>query len=321
MSAAGEVARVILVSVSRVQGSVMQQLLAERNRIGARGDEPGVRAALLHSSGWFVLWLEGDEASIAKVVQRYLRDPRHAHQRELHRSRGGATLTEALTLAATQGSETPGDFARRIYGLKKEQDGDASLGPQEIWQRLSAPCTLKQEGAHPPRIGRHFALAASDDPGATDTIRKLAERFSRPVVYQRFASGERHTSDVGAAYVDIGPPHCATRVQVLSRRALGHYMVQQSLAGLQGLVLLLGTRPSAAMELAQNVVAFVEAAAVRPAIHLVTQCPDIGARVGAMLAGPRRADACAVVAMADVRVVDYLRELVESRQECAAQAA
>ncbi|MEP6789782.1 MAG: BLUF domain-containing protein [Ramlibacter sp.] len=321
MSAAGEVARVILVSVSRVQGSVMQQLLQERNIISARGNEPGVRTALLHCSGWFVLWLEGEEMAIGKVVQRYLRDPRHAHQRELHRSHGTATLLEPMTVAATQGADTPADFARRIYRIKKDQD-QSPAGPAAIWEQLSAPCGLPFDAAVRPRVAGHMALVASDDPGSIEILRKLGERCLRRVVYQRFATGEQHSPDVGGAYVDIGPWTGVTRVQLLSRRALAHRMVRQSLARLQSLTLLLGSRPRAAVELAASVAAFMEAAALRPAIQLVTQCPEIASRVGELLVqGQQHAAPCAVVPVAENRLVDYLQELLRSGPECPAQAA
>ncbi|MBI2770133.1 MAG: BLUF domain-containing protein [Burkholderiales bacterium] len=307
----------MLVSVSRVHGSVMQQLLLERNIASQRGREPGVQAALLHASGWFVMWLEGqDEAAIDRVIQRYRNDARHAHQRELHRSRGPASLVEPLTVAATQGPDTPADFARRIYAIKKE-DQRAPVQPASIWEQLSAPSTLPQKAGSQPGIARLIGLVASDDPGSVEIIRKLGERFARPVVYQRFAAGARNSPDVGGAYVDIDSPCGAMRVQLLSRRALANLMVQRSLARLHSLALLLGARPRAAIELAGSVAAFVDAAAIRPAIQLVTQCPDIAGRVGALLSQGQRAGArCAVVQVAESRLAEYLQQVLQGTQAC-----
>ena len=80
------------------------------------------------------------------------------------------------------------------------------------------------------------------------------------------------------------------RVQLLSRRALALSLVRESLGGLDGLVLLLGTRPAAAIDLAAGVAACLAALRARPRIYLVTAGDEIADRVGELLRGSTGAD-------------------------------
>jgi hypothetical protein len=88
-----EVTRVICASISQMEGSVMDELLKIRDRNCVPDAAPPVRGAVLYSRGWFVLWLEGDEAEIDTVMRKAASDPRNAHQKEIHRSGGGAKIT------------------------------------------------------------------------------------------------------------------------------------------------------------------------------------------------------------------------------------
>jgi hypothetical protein len=276
-----EVTRVICASVSRVEGSVMDELFKIRNR-NCEADPVGiVRGALLYSRGWFVLWLEGREAEVEAVVSKAALDPRNAHQKVIHRSRGPATLTETITVAATQGAEGPGAFGRRVYHLKQQFDQGLALEPAALWQHLSAPCIAAPGRADVP--DHHIALVSAEANGPIDLLRKLGERFHSPVVYQRFASGKSHSSDVGVAYVDFVVAGQIRRVQLLSRRALAHRMVRQSLAGLDSIVLMLGSRPAAAIDLATGVAACADTLPAWPAIHLVAASDEIAGTVGGLL--------------------------------------
>ena len=313
-----EVTRVICASLSRVQGSVMSELFQIRNRLcEASGPVLAVRGALLYSSGWFVLWLEGPAAEVEAFVQRAGRDSRNAHQKIIHRSRGPASLAEGLSVTATQGADTPGDFARRVMDALEEFKTGTFVHPATVWHRLSAPCSAgTPHRSYRMLPDRHIAFVAAQENGPIDILRKLGDRFDSKVVYQRFASAKSHSSDVGAAYVDIPWTRQVRRVQLLSRRALAHHTVRQSLSRLDGLVLLLSTRPDAAIELAASVAACIRALPALPALYLVSSGNGIAQSVAGLL--------CQVAAGAQPPIVIELPEtqftdlLVhgDPRQEC-----
>jgi hypothetical protein len=265
------VTRVLRASISRVNGSVMEELFAARQRIVEERIE-GLHASLMYSSGWFLLWLEGADEPIDMVLKRSSKKLRlHAAPRVIHRSTGPATLNEPLTIMSTQWPEAPDDFARRIEAVEHAQP---ALEPREMWRRLAEPCALAQ--AEPPR---RVALVGADDTRSIDFVRKLAERFGATMVYQRFASSDLTTRDVGAAYVDLPLEGAPTRLQVLSRRALGHRMVHESLKGVERLAVWLGPKPTAALELADMVAGFVQTASAPPEINLVGQAPEMASSV------------------------------------------
>ncbi|HEY8050112.1 MAG TPA: hypothetical protein VIE63_13135 [Ramlibacter sp.] len=227
----------------------------------------GLRASLMHTSGWFLLWLEGTDEAVDTVLRRSSKRLRlHTQPRIVHRSRGAATLTERLTLLSTQWPETPEEFAGRIEAAER---ADPPLEPARIWARLAEPCALAQ--GRPPR---RVALVAADDTHSIDLVRKLADRFRVPMVYQRFANSDLTTRDVGAAYVDLPIEGEPTRVQVVSRRALGHRMVRESLKDVHRLAVLLGSRPATAIELADSVAGFVDAAPRVPHINLLGESQE-----------------------------------------------
>jgi hypothetical protein len=261
-----KVTRVLRASISCVSGSVMEELFAARERALSEPVE-GLNGSLMYSSGWFVLWMEGSDEAVDTVLKRSSKRLRlHSQPRVIHRSRGPAMLTEPLTLLSNQWPETPGEFARRIEAVEKFEP---ALEPREIWRRLAEPCALG-DGSPPRRV----ALVGADDMRSIELVRKLADRFAVPMVYQRFANCDKGTRDVGAAYVDLPIDGEPTRVQVLSRRALGHRMVRESLKGVEKLAVLLGPRPASAIELADSVAGFVQSSQNVPHIDLVGQSQE-----------------------------------------------
>jgi hypothetical protein len=222
----------------------------------------GLQAALMYSSGWFLLWLEGADDAVDTVLKRSSKRLRqHVEPRIIHRSRGAATLAEPLTLLSTQWPETPGEFALRIDAV---EGAGPLLEPADIWRRLAQPCPL---GMSEP--ARRVALVGADDMRSIELVRQLADRFRVPMVYQRYANSDAGTPDVGAAYADLPMQGAPTRVHVLSRRALAHRMVRQCLRDVHDLTVLLGPRPATAIELADSVAGLVHSAPQAPSIHVV----------------------------------------------------
>lgn len=258
-----EVTRVVCASLSRIQGSVMEQLFALREKQSRATAAPAVRMALLYASGWFVIWLEGPAAAVEAMRAACERDERNERQIVIHRSTGPAGLTEPFSVATTQLPVSPPEFGQRVMRVKH---GFAAEGPEAAWRFLSAPCTLALSADEKPQARERVAMVSAEDNGPIDVLRALGRGV---VAYQRFASGDARSSDVGVAYVDFQASARLRRVLLLSRRALGHELVRLSLAGIDALVLLLGARPAASVELAQLVAACLQAIPGSPVVHLV----------------------------------------------------
>jgi len=242
----------------------MDEMFAIRARHGLSTRPQVVRSALLHISGWFVLWLEGPEEAVEAARERAALDPRNHHQQVIHRSCGPATLTESFSAATTQVPISPSAYGRCVL---EARSGDAE--PAAIWQRLSAPCIAPLTDAWPAVPRQYVALLAADANGPIELLRSLGERNGTIVAHQRFASCDQYTADVGVTYLDLRMERCTRRILLLSRRALGHELVRQSLASLDTLVLVLGTRHSAAVQLAHSVPALLDSISQRPCVHLV----------------------------------------------------
>jgi hypothetical protein len=179
--------------------------------------------------------------------------------------------------------------------------------PDAVWQQLQAPCTFLKEMGEWHQPERHIAVVAADDHGQIELVRKLGERFRSPVVYQRFAGPRSHSSDVGAAYVDIRQERRVNRVQIVARRALSQRMVRRSLRGIDGLVVMPGVRPSAAVELASAVAACVAATRSQLKIYLMAASEEIAATFSELLhSAVGSGTKTKVVHLAEPAFVDFL---------------
>ena len=277
------VTRVVRVSRARGEGPAMEKLFAARRRVHGETPFPGLGGAVLHVSGWYVLWQEGPDASIEAALRA--RKRRHGPERVLHRSVGPRTLTERLGLSTTQWPEGPELFEQRIEAVAAAAQ---RLKPQEVWRALGEPCTLQppaQSPLPPCRVG----LLASDDQRSIELARQLAERFRRPLVYRRFAGGEPGTTDVGAAYFDLPVRGQPLRVQALSRRAFGHALVHESLRLPDWLGLVVGEHATKAMELAAGVASFLRRGTHAPGIDLLADSGAVGQSVDEFLRSHVRA--------------------------------
>jgi hypothetical protein len=272
------VTRIVRVSPARVQGSAMAGLFAARRRVHGPAGVPGLCGAVLHVSGWFVLWQEGAQAAVEAALQTSQRRQRYGMPRLIHCSVGPRTLAEPLALSSTQWAEKPERFAERIETIAAAAP---QLQPHQVWRALSEPCTLAGATALliPPRVG----LLASDDPRSIEVARRLAELSNHPVVYRRFAGARPGSSDVGAAYLDLPLRAALLRVLAVSRRAFAYPLVHESLRHAGRITLLIGTQDARAMELAAGVAGFIGRTGGRPAIALVAESPEVGARVAAFL--------------------------------------
>ena len=262
------VTRLVCASLSRIQGSVMDQLFAIREQQSKLAGQATVHCALLYASGWFVIWLEGSEAQVEAARIACQRDSRNERQIVIHRSVGPAGLSEPFSVATTQVPVSSSAFGHRVMRVK---DGKvAHSGPDAVWNYLSAPCTMTLSEQDKARPCQRVAVISAEDNGPIDVLRTLGRGV---VAYQRFANAHSRSSDVGVAYVDFrAASERVRRVVLLSRRALAHELVRKSIASIDSLVLLLGARQTAAVELAQIVSSCLQAIPGRPVVHLVA--PD-----------------------------------------------
>jgi hypothetical protein len=138
MQPPGPIARLIAASVSRASGSVVEQLLAMRERIVGCNESRGVRTALLHTAGWLFQWHEGPAEAVEQRWAASKSNRIHSHVRVLHRSVGPTLLEERVQVAAYAGPGKPTDVARRVIAIQNARPS-APVSPLEIWRRFSAP--------------------------------------------------------------------------------------------------------------------------------------------------------------------------------------
>lgn len=263
------VLRVVCASLSLVRGSVMQELLAMREPVSAFNLAHGVRSAFLYASGWLFQWHEGPAAGVEKALRITQADTRLGRMRVLHRSHGPATLGETLQIVTTHGLDKPTDVARRLFRLKQSQALETPAQPDELWMQLLAPPRLASSAtAESALVQRHVVALTSGNSAAVDLVRAIGERAGVAVTYQRFATGEPKSADVGAVYADLPGPFHTMRLHALSRRSLSHPMVRLLLRDLQCVLLLLGDHAAANQALADDVGALLGQLLVRPSLRL-----------------------------------------------------
>ncbi len=268
-SRAGEVLRVVCASLPLVQGSVMEELLAMRGEVSAFNASQGLRSAFLYSSGWVFQWHEGSTASVDKALRITQADPRHGRIRVLHRSLGRATLEQSLQIVTTHGGDKPTDVARRLFRLKQSEALEGPVRPDELWRELMAP---RHAGGGATGesllVQSHVVAVTSGSSAAVDLVRSIGQRLGVPMTYQRFATGDPRSADVGAVYVDVPGPLQVMRLHALSRRSLSHPMVRLLLRDLQCALLLLGDGADASCALAGDVGQLLHDLTLRPSLRL-----------------------------------------------------
>jgi hypothetical protein len=118
---AREVTRTVVACVSRLDGPVMDHLLRVRNELTAPdAAAASAKFAILYTSGWFVMWVEGSDEAVDYAVRRVALDPHNEDQKLLHRSRGRAGLRERVMVVATQTPLNPSEFSRWIAHMSDE---------------------------------------------------------------------------------------------------------------------------------------------------------------------------------------------------------
>lgn len=266
--------RLMGASLSRVPGSVIDQLLGMREGICRFNSARGLRTALLFSGGWFIQWHEGPEEAVEEAWRRPDLLPVHGHSRLMHRSEGVPTLAEPLHIATVHCNERPTDVARRIHRIERERELGWRAEPHEIWQSMSAPGQGRTGEMVGSMARRNLVALTSELTEAVDLLKAIAEKSRVPVSYQRFADADIRKSDIGAAYIDL-PGSChTTRIQALSRAALASHMVAVGLAQTHCLVLLTGARPLAAERLAGELKHLLSGSDTLPVVCVMGPCPE-----------------------------------------------
>jgi hypothetical protein len=273
------VTRAICAGISKFDGSAMNELLSIRNELCTPERNSRTRVAMLYTSRWFMLWVEGDDPAVEKVLGIAAADRRVAHQKLLHRSRGPAQLPDRVTVSMTQSPLRPTQYVRIVAQLTEH---GPYLEPLQIFRAMASPCVIAPEGDVRTRPTRHIALVSAEDNGPIDQLRKLGERFRTPVVYRRFGGPKRHTADVGISYLDLPLAGAIGRIHLLPRRALEQAFVRQALRHLEGMALLLGSSAGAAVSAASAVADCLQGCTPQPAVYM-SSAVDEGARACARL--------------------------------------
>jgi hypothetical protein len=253
-------------SVARMEGSVIEQLLAMRRAIAPFNAARGLRTVLLYTGGWILQWHEGPADAIERTWRISLSHTTHRHARILHRSCGPAALREPVQIAALFGPDKLADVARKLFDVEREQ-AETPIEPLDIWRRFAAPPAGRLALARAP--ARSVIAVVSEDSESVDVVKALAERCGVPVNYQRFAGPDLHTGDAGAAYVDVPIGAARARVQALARHALGYGVVRLSFTRCDSVALLLHAPSHRAQALSEAVSSFASAFEPAPAIHVL----------------------------------------------------
>lgn len=261
--------RILIASLTRLPGSVVEELLSLRPAIRRFNESVGICGALLYNAGWLVQWYEGSPEAVDKAWRMSEANTGHSNTRVIHRSIGAPTLTEPLNIATLHGRDKPTDVARRLYQVERERLLGLGEEPAQVWRWLSGPSHLKAQDEVAALARQDVLALTSEDSESVDLVKALADRARVPVTYQRFANADARSSDAGAAYADLPCAGYTTRVQALSRRALGNSLVRLSLQQMQRIVLLLGSRPRPAANLLAAVSSLLAASPDRPEVHVM----------------------------------------------------
>lgn len=267
-------ARLLFASQWLTEGSAIQAMLSRRAEWVQRTQASGVRTALLYASSWLVQWHEGPVAAVQAEWERVRSHPLLRAARVLHRSSGAPALAEPVQLASLHASESPGDVARRLRAIERENGQGWAADPAGVWQALCAPCQLRPAG----NIGfldrRDLLAVVSEDNEAVDLARLLATEQELPLAYQRYAGSELHRGDVGTAFLDLsldGGP--ATRLHALPRRALAGGLAMLGLRDVRTLLLLLGSDGERSAALLAQVERVLPALPRPPVVLVASRCP------------------------------------------------
>ena len=263
--ASASVLRLACASFWPFSGSPLGHLLGLRKRLVRAVTARGVRVAVLHRAQWLVHWIEGPPGAVDMAWQRIQRMPELEAHRLLHRSLGQRVLREPLHIAAVFRNERSDQVAWRIAQVA---DDVLALGePVRLGNALAAP------GVAPP-CGS-IVLASAREHDDVDLLRRLVYRHGGDLVYRRFASADPAHFDTGAAYADFPSDcGCSVRMHVLSRRCLRNELVLGELAQVRELVLLLGARRAACLQLAQAAIDLLRARGGSTRVHLLATPPD-----------------------------------------------
>jgi hypothetical protein len=195
------VSRLIYASLSKVDGSVLDEMRRIRDHAVVHNQAAGLRVALLHMSGWFVEWIEGPEVGIRALLDRVAQDTRHQGLQVVHHSLGRPRLFRPWIGAIVQADEGPTAFARRLFALQDRQVRQAGLEPASVWLRLCSPPA--RDMPVPDGIFPRAMLLSSQGAQAFELLQTVAQTVRRPLVRRRFAGAADDARDVESDYLDL----------------------------------------------------------------------------------------------------------------------
>lgn len=221
-----EVARIMYMSVPRMQGSAVDQLLRLRRRAAIRNRADGVHTALYVGTGRILQWLEGPRTGVLAAMARAVRDTRHVSHRLVHDTRGPRTLRDSWVLRASPLVVPGAAWADRVG-----RNVDARSEPLQLWERITAPWkgfepAMPADSVSKTKIIRVLLLGASDH--NFELVRRVAAWQEAPVVYERYGISAPDAPDTGGCYVDVGgePGRLPRmRLHALARNSLRHHLL------------------------------------------------------------------------------------------------
>lgn len=182
----------------------------------------GVRAGLLLQSGFFLLWLQGDETAVRSAHEAALASGSFCDERELYGGLAPELLTDEWTLVWMQRDETLGQLNRRIEMLQLTRKAGLETTPIHLWRAFStgdaSRASARAERANP--LLRLLVVGHTADIGL-DIVNHAARAASVGVSTSRVASTATRLSDVATTFADL--PSVAQpglRVMAIARNGL-----------------------------------------------------------------------------------------------------
>jgi Sensors of blue-light using FAD len=215
-----EVERMIWASMATSVKGIYDQMERIRESEIPKNLPVGVHAALLHQSGWFVLWAEGPGSTVRELLARTSSDARYHGLRVMHQSRGQRLLLTPWSMMLSASKESTESFGLRVIAMRRQMDQRLQFAPTSVIRRLAAPLQLQQAHrlADPESFHRVGVCSAGNE--AFDLVNWLGEHEQVPTARRRIA-GERDL-DSASDYVDLMHQGQPCRVIAVSRQGLQH---------------------------------------------------------------------------------------------------
>ena len=165
----------------------------------------GVRGVLLYAAGFFIQWLEGDEAAVTDLMQRIVKDPRHTHVQVVFAGDSPQMLTEWSMSMASRADKND-TFRQLLATLRSGQVPKQITGstPADIFQGLLVPQQLPHTQPH--QQSCQVALVGQTGLWSAAVITYLSTLWQVPLQRTRLVGNDGFEREALLEYIDAVHP-------------------------------------------------------------------------------------------------------------------